>query len=79
MSKCLVCKFAKCRWIELKELPAKLPVEEMERVVDHNISFIDMTFSGSNESAYAEERMYARLTPYTDELEARKTKKKVSK
>lgn len=69
--KCPVCKFAKCRWIELKPNPEKLPSQDLECVVSHNISFINMTFSGNQGSANAEERMYARLQPYTEELEKR--------
>lgn len=74
-SKCPVCKYAKCRWIELKPNPMELSTEELERVVNHNISVIEMTYrdnNGSNGSAYAEERAYGRLAPYTDEIERRK-------
>lgn len=69
--KCPVCKFSKCRWIELKD-PAKLPTEKLESVVKHNLSYIEMVFSGNQGSAHAEERMYNSLAPYTEEIEKRK-------
>lgn len=71
-SKCPVCKYAKCRWIELKPNPGKLTSEELTRVIHHNVSYINMTYSGHQGSAYGEERLYAALEPYSDELEARK-------
>ncbi len=75
LSKCPVCKYAKCRWIELSSDPAKVTTERLEEVVDHNLSVIEMMFrsnNGSNGSAHAEERMYHRLEPYTSEIERRK-------
>jgi hypothetical protein len=71
MSKCPVCKFAKCRWITLKSDPKKLSDEELDQIVEHNLSWIEMTYSGNQGSAHAEERMYDLLTPYTDEQERR--------
>lgn len=70
--KCPVCKRAKCKWIELKPDPKKLKTEELQRVVHHNVDYIEMLFNGNNNgSAHAEERMYELLSLYTDELEAR--------
>lgn len=69
--KCPVCKRSKCKWVELKSNPEKLSTEEINRVVDHNISYIEMIFSGNQGSAHAEERMYLALEPYTSELERR--------
>ncbi len=72
MSKCPVCKFAKCRWVDLKDDPTKVSNDELERVINHNLSFIEMTFSGHGGSSHAEERMFDKLNPYTDEQERRK-------
>jgi hypothetical protein len=72
MSRCPICKFAKCRWIDLKSDPKKLTTEELNRVVDHNVSYIEMVYRDNNNgSAYAEERAYTRLHPYVEELEKR--------
>lgn len=70
--KCPVCKFAKCRWIELKDDPKKVSDAELSRVVSHNLSYIEMVYSGHQGSADSEERAYNRLSPYTDEQERRK-------
>lgn len=76
MSKCPICKYTKCRWVDLDDDPKKLTTQQLDQVVNHNIGVIDMLCrnnNGSNGSAYAEERMYNRLTPYADELEARRS------
>jgi hypothetical protein len=70
--KCPVCRRAKCVWVELKSNPEKQSLEHLEKVVNHNLSYIDMIFSGHGGSAHAEERMFTRLAPYTDEIESRK-------
>lgn len=78
-NRCPVCKRAKCKWIDLKPNPSKLSTEELNRVVNHNISYIEMVYqsnNGSNGSAYDEERAYGRLCPYTDELEKREAQAK---
>lgn len=69
--KCPVCKFSKCRWIGLKAAPEKLSDEELDKIIVHNISFIEMTYRGHQGSALSEERMYNSLAPYTDEQEKR--------
>lgn len=69
--KCPICKYAKCRWIDLKPNPEKLSTEELEKVVKHNTSYIEMVYRGNQGSAHSEERAYMRLSPYTDELERR--------
>ncbi len=74
-NKCPVCKYAKCRWVELNSNPKFISTERLNEVVDHNLSYIEMVYSpnnGSNGSAYAEERAIGRLAPYTDELEIRR-------
>lgn len=73
-SKCPTCKRAKCKWVDLKPNPEKLTSAELERIVAHNMSYIEMVFAGHQGSAFAEERMYNQLNPYCDELEKRKTK-----
>jgi hypothetical protein len=73
MSKCPVCKRAKCKLIELKPDPKTVSTEELDRVVNHNIQVIEMMFRDNNNgSAHAEEREYMRLNPYCEELELRK-------
>lgn len=72
--KCPICKFAKCRWIELKPDVERLPVEELNRIIDHNVAYIEMIYKGHQGSADAEERAYNRLAPYADELEKRKAR-----
>lgn len=72
--KCQKCKRAKCIWIELKKDPKKIDTEELESVINHNLSYIEMIFSGHQGSAYAEERMYDALSPYTEEIERREKK-----
>lgn len=70
--KCPICKFSKCRWIELAPDARKVrDLKKLETVVNHNIDVINMMFRGSD-SAYAEERAYQRLQPYCDEIERRK-------
>lgn len=61
------------QWVDLKPNPKDLTTEELKRVVDHNIDYIDMMFRNNQGSAYAEERMYGYLAPYTDEIDSRKT------
>lgn len=73
MSKCPDCKRKKCVWIKLKSNPEKLKTEELEKVIDHNNSYINMIFNGAS-SAASEERMINQLTPYADELEKRRSK-----
>lgn len=73
-NRCPVCKRAKCKWIELKDPKKVKTIEELEQVVDHNLSVIEMLFrDNTNGSAHAEERMYAKLNPYTEEIERRKS------
>ena len=77
MSKCPQCKRAKCKWIDLKDDPSKVPEAEIAAVIAHNNRVIEVMFSGnngSNGSAYAEERMYNRLQSYAEELEKRAAK-----
>lgn len=75
MSKCPDCKRAKCVWIPLKD-PAKVSLERLEAVETHNINYIEMIFKDHQGSASAEERMYAELNPYSDEIKRRKTQTK---
>jgi hypothetical protein len=75
MSKCPVCKRSKCIWIELKLNPEMDTTESLTKIVDHNLSYIEMIYKDHQGSASAEERMINRLTPYTDEIEKRKVKK----
>jgi hypothetical protein len=69
--KCPVCKYAKCRWIDLEDDPSKVSTEKLERVLNHNNAVVEMIFRDEG-SAYGEERMYARLGPYAEELERRR-------
>lgn len=71
--RCPVCKFAKCRWIELKK-PENVSLERLEQVVSHNLSYIDMIYSGHQGSAAGEERLLEALLPYTDEIDRRKAR-----
>lgn len=74
MSRCKVCWRAKCRWVEVRNI-AKAPTERLEKVLRHNLSYINYAFSannGGNGSAHAEERAYERLAPITAEIEKRK-------
>lgn len=73
MSKCPICKRAKCVWVELKPDPSKVPTEKIKQVMDHNDSYIEMIFKDGG-SAAAEERMIHRLQPYAEELEKRQSK-----
>lgn len=67
--KCPDCWHSKCVWIKLKD-PRRLSKRRLERVISHNTSFIEMTFRNGG-GALAEERAYAQLTPYVEELERR--------
>jgi hypothetical protein len=73
--KCPVCKRAKCQWVGLKSNPTKVKTEELKKIIDHNLSYIDMVFTNNQGSANAEERMINSLAPYAEELEKRKVKK----
>lgn len=68
--KCKTCKRAKCVWVDVD--PKKATDEKLDEIVTHNLSYINMIFSGHQGSAHAEERMYDKLAPYTDEQENRK-------
>lgn len=70
---CPVCKRKTCIWIQLKNNPEKLPTEELKRVVDHNIGYIEMVFRDGQGGASNEERMYNNLSPYTNEIERRQS------
>lgn len=70
MLKCPDCKRARCVWIPLKD-PAKVSLARLKAVEAHNMNYIEMIFKGNQGSAAAEERMYASLSPYTDEIEKR--------
>ena len=69
--KCPICHRAKCVWIELKPDPEKVHTDKILEVVHHNMSYIEMIFNGHQGSAFAEERLYNKLAPYTDELQRR--------
>lgn len=71
MSKCPVCKRARCQWVFIKDLK-KATTDKIDTVISHNISYIDMVCNGNQGSSGAEERMYDRLQPYEEELERRK-------
>ena len=75
---CPTCRRKRCVWIGLKEDPVKVPTSEIERVISHNLSWIEMEFAYNNGSALAEERAYDALQSYAEELERRKRQRRKS-
>lgn len=72
--KCKTCKRARCVWVNVKDIK-KATTEKLEEIVGHNLSYIDMVFSGHQGGSGSEERMYDQLEPYTREIERRKDAK----
>lgn len=70
--KCHLCKRAKCIWLDIKNVK-KATNQQLEDLLIHNLSYIDMVFQGHQGSAHAEERMHNKLEPYQVELDKRKS------
>ena len=69
--KCPICKYSKCRWVDPVSDAEKQATTYLQEIVNHNIGYIEMIFRNHQGGSNAEERMYSRLTPYTDIIERR--------
>ena len=67
----------KIKWIQLEVDPTKVSTEKLEKVINHNNTWIEMQVRlDHNLSEHTESRWYDSLNPYAIELERRKKVKK---